>query len=178
MDLHFLRHRNWITYESDFLGRQHASTVVFDNKIFVIAGVAKYDNAYQYFMCSQSIDLDQVSSSKKIKSDSEFNRSGLNQNYPNPFNPETTIRYTVYERGKVQILIYNTNGQLVRKLVNGYKSKGEYDVSWNGKNEKGNQLASGNYFYQLITNEKKQTKPNKQFCCIRIGILLNCYIAD
>ena len=77
------------------------------------------------------------------------NRFALHQNYPNPFNPMTTIRYTLPERGSVQLLIYDELGRLVRKLVDEAQTVGEYAVVWDGKNSRGQRVASGTYFYTL-----------------------------
>ena len=89
----------------------------------------------------------------------------LNQNYPNPFNPTTTIRYTVHRPSSVvrspiptTLKIYNILGQLVKTLVNEPKSTGEYEVVWDGKDEKGNSLSSGIYFYRLAIGEQTETK--------------------
>ena len=77
------------------------------------------------------------------------NQISLSQNYPNPFNPTTTIEYQVQENDLVTLKIYDSIGQLVRTLVNEEKPSGEYSVIFDGKNEKGQSLSSGAYFYQL-----------------------------
>ncbi|MEJ2721741.1 MAG: T9SS type A sorting domain-containing protein [bacterium] len=75
----------------------------------------------------------------------------LYQNYPNPFNPTTTIRYSIKERGRVSLRIYNAAGQLVRTLVDEIQSPREagYSVLWNGRNDAGMPVASGVYMYKL-----------------------------
>ena len=73
----------------------------------------------------------------------------LLQNYPNPFNPETIIEYQVPERGRVELNIYNMLGQKIRTLVNDVMPAGTYQVLWNGKDDYGNQVATGVYLYQL-----------------------------
>ncbi len=73
------------------------------------------------------------------------------RNYPNPFNPSTTISYSVPDNGDVTITIYNAKGQLVNTLVNEYKNKGNYQVIWNGRDIKGNSVASGLYFTRLVS---------------------------
>jgi hypothetical protein len=82
----------------------------------------------------------------------------LEQNYPNPFNPETKINFSVPEPLPVKVLIYNSNGELVKVLVDENKNKGEYEVAWDGKNNYGSKLASGTYFYQAICGNNIQTK--------------------
>lgn len=89
----------------------------------------------------------------------------LYQSYPNPFNSSTLIRYTVHGsqftvRSPIPITlkIYNILGQEVRTLVDEPKMAGDYEVVWDGKNEKGKDLASGIYFYQLKAGDLTQTK--------------------
>lgn len=73
----------------------------------------------------------------------------LQQNVPNPFNPETTIRYQLAEPGNVSLTIYNTLGQAVRTLVDGYQPAGDRVVRWNGRDSRGQSVSSGLYFYRL-----------------------------
>ncbi|MDY6914945.1 MAG: T9SS type A sorting domain-containing protein, partial [Candidatus Cloacimonadota bacterium] len=82
----------------------------------------------------------------------------LKGNYPNPFNPETTIQYSVNNPANVKIEVYNTKGQKVRTLVDEHKNAGEYNVVWQGKNEAGNSVASGVYFYRLTSNNETEAK--------------------
>ncbi|MCK4223534.1 MAG: T9SS type A sorting domain-containing protein [candidate division Zixibacteria bacterium] len=86
----------------------------------------------------------------------------LAQNYPNPFNPETRIKYTVDSRQThsipITLKIYNILGQLVKTLVDEAQEPGRYEVIWDGKDEEGNDVVSGIYFYQLTTGEFSQTK--------------------
>jgi len=77
----------------------------------------------------------------------------LDQNYPNPFNPTTTVRYGLPKSSRVNLRIMNTRGQTVKTLVDEEKSAGWYTVTWDGKNESGQQVSSGIYLYLLETNE-------------------------
>ena len=87
----------------------------------------------------------------------------LLQNYPNPFNPETWIPYQLSEDSAVSIAIYDTTGQLIRTLSLGFQSAGFYNSQgraayWDGRNELGERVASGVYFYQLNTPSFHQVK--------------------
>jgi hypothetical protein len=78
----------------------------------------------------------------------------LLQNYPNPFNPETWIPYRLSEPADVTITIYNVNGQMVKRLGLGTRMPGHYidrarAAYWDGRNEAGEEVSSGIYFYQL-----------------------------
>ncbi|MXV74359.1 T9SS type A sorting domain-containing protein [Candidatus Poribacteria bacterium] len=91
------------------------------------------------------------------------NRNRLLQNYPNPFNPETWIPYHLAEGGPVSLSIYDTTGTLIRTLTLGYQSAGfyqsrEHAAYWDGRNAFGEPVASGVYFYQLITPFFQQTR--------------------
>ena len=90
-------------------------------------------------------------------------QSLLLQNYPNPFNPETWIPYRLSEDGQVLISIYDSKGAPIRTLSLGYRSAGFYQdqgraAYWDGRNDFGEPVASGVYFYQLITSSFQQTR--------------------
>ena len=83
--------------------------------------------------------------------------------YPNPFNPETTISYNLNEDSRVSLFIYNIKGQKVRSLVNGQIQAGYHTVTWNGKNENGENVSSGIYFsiFDAVNKEKDYTSVKK-----------------
>ncbi|MDA7548526.1 PKD domain-containing protein [bacterium] len=81
----------------------------------------------------------------------------LYQNYPNPFSSQTTFQYDVAEATSVKIYIYNTLGQLVKTIDRGDNGIGTHTVEWDGKNEDGDTLSSGVYFYQLRTKDFNKT---------------------
>ena len=87
----------------------------------------------------------------------------LLQNYPNPFNPETWIPYQLSDDSPVSISIYSASGGLVRTLSLGIQSAGFYNsrgraAYWDGRNDDGERVASGLYFYQLKTPSFRQTR--------------------
>ncbi|MBM3237238.1 T9SS type A sorting domain-containing protein [Candidatus Poribacteria bacterium] len=78
----------------------------------------------------------------------------LLQNFPNPFNPETWVPYELAADAPVVIRIYDLKGQLVRQLDLGNQKAGSYvdkttAAYWDGKDQLGQSVASGVYFYQL-----------------------------
>ena len=82
----------------------------------------------------------------------------LLQNFPNPFNPETWIPYALAKDTSVSIDIYNIQGQLVRRLDLGKQSAGRYitkdsSAYWDGKDDSGEKVASGVYWYRLRAGE-------------------------
>ena len=73
----------------------------------------------------------------------------LFQNYPNPFNPETNIRFQLPKESGVRLRIFNILGKEIRNLTNRLYQAGEYSITWDGHDERGNPVPSGIYFYQL-----------------------------
>ncbi|MCX6165053.1 MAG: T9SS type A sorting domain-containing protein, partial [Ignavibacteriae bacterium] len=72
----------------------------------------------------------------------------LHQNYPNPFNPTTNIKFDLAKESNVKLIIYDALGREIVTLVNQLMKPGFYSYSFNGKN-----LASGIYFYKIVTSE-------------------------
>ena len=89
--------------------------------------------------------------------------TALLPNYPNPFNPETWIPYQVSEPTEVTLRIYSVNGGLVRHLALGHQPAGIYQsrtraAYWDGRNELGESVASGVYFYTLTAGDFTATR--------------------
>jgi hypothetical protein len=82
----------------------------------------------------------------------------FSQNYPNPFNPTTKFKYALPEGRNVSIIIYDINGKKVAELVNDYQEKGTYEITWNGKNNFGEPVASGTYIYSIKAGKFNQSK--------------------
>ncbi|MDE0042860.1 MAG: leucine-rich repeat domain-containing protein, partial [Candidatus Poribacteria bacterium] len=89
--------------------------------------------------------------------------TALHPNYPNPFNPETWIPYRLSEDANVQIRIYDTEGAIVRTLDLGHQPAAVYErrekaIHWNGRNNFGERVASGLYFYTLTAGDYTATR--------------------
>ena len=102
-------------------------------------------------------------SSHKITSLGQIKRTSILQNYPNPFNPETWIPYRLATAANVEISIYGIAGNYVRTLQLGHKARGEYTLKdeaafWDGRNETGERVSSGIYFYRLSAGDYSATR--------------------
>ncbi|MGH7493143.1 MAG: FlgD immunoglobulin-like domain containing protein [bacterium] len=73
----------------------------------------------------------------------------LFQNYPNPFNPTTTIEFSVAAKSRIQIQIFNLQGQMVRELVDQEYVAGKYAMQWDGRDAEARNVASGIYLYEM-----------------------------
>ena len=76
----------------------------------------------------------------------------LHHNYPNPFNPSTTIMYDIPEAGYTRLFIYDLLGREVAILVNKNIDAGYYNIRWDGRNQYGQSVGAGVYFYQIQSN--------------------------
>ncbi len=82
----------------------------------------------------------------------------LHANYPNPFNPSTSVSYDIPTRSLVELTIYNLLGEKVADLVNGEQGPGSYSATWDGRNQRGETVASGMYIYRLKAGDFLQTR--------------------
>jgi hypothetical protein len=82
----------------------------------------------------------------------------LQQNIPNPFNPETEIRYSIPEEGRITLKIYDLLGKEIITLADGVKSAGHYRVQWNSLDQHGNPVPSGVYVYRLTCGNHVEQK--------------------
>jgi hypothetical protein len=80
------------------------------------------------------------------------------RNYPNPLNPETTISYSLPVKGQVCLAIYNSKGQLVRRLLNEPQAKGNHTLTWNGKDNADHSVASGLYLCRITSAGKHESR--------------------
>ena len=90
-------------------------------------------------------------------------KSMLLPNYPNPFNPETWIPYQLANSSNVTVFIYDVLGQPVRRLDIGFRHAGRYvdgaqAAHWDGRNDAGELVTSGVYFYSIESGEFNATR--------------------
>lgn len=128
---------NWTTLSDAIIDRAN-KTVTFSSNI-----------VSNYVILTGEKIITAVDKEQKILPDNY----SLEQNYPNPFNPATTISYTLPIAGSVTLKVFDITGKEVRMLANGYKVAGKYSVTFNASD-----LASGIYFYQIITPNFVETK--------------------
>ena len=117
------------------------------------------EKGFLYFFRNES-----TVSVKEEKTQSRIvNNFALGQNYPNPFNSSTSICYHLANKCHIALEILNLNGQLVKRLAKGEKSAGNHSIRWDGKDERGREMASGIYLCRLKA---------KDFCCTKKLLLI------
>jgi hypothetical protein len=113
--------------------------------VLTAIAVDSADNSSEFSINAYSPDATSVDDEL-----TELPRSfSLDQNYPNPFNAGTVISFSIPRAADTRLIIFNSLGQEVCRLVNRRFSAGEYRVLWDGKNSQGLPVASGAYFYRL-----------------------------
>jgi len=86
----------------------------------------------------------------------------LYQNYPNPFNYQTIIEISIAVSSEIAVEIFNIAGQRVQRFDLGFRLPGQYQISWDGYNELGDEVAGGIYLYRLnIQNSGKEFEMKK-----------------
>ena len=132
------------------------------------------ENLSQWIQLAKKFDLQEPRTQKGIavfeqlleiltRAETPLKTTALLANYPNPFNPETWIPYQLAEPAEVNISIHSANGKLVRALQLGHLSAGIYHrksraAYWDGRNELGESVASGIYFYTFTARDFTATR--------------------
>ncbi|MGE5682029.1 MAG: FlgD immunoglobulin-like domain containing protein [Bacillota bacterium] len=90
-----------------------------------------------------------ISSAENSKAESIIKNFALFQNFPNPFNPSTRIDYQIPVQGNVEVRIFNINGSLIRTFTNLDQPAGSGSITWDGRNNDNQPVASGMYIYRV-----------------------------
>ena len=126
------------------------------NEFFVVAIVSQNDETDRNFTDANSFirltDSPQTAVNNPEQLTTLPTSFDLSQNYPNPFNPETEIQYTLGEPGHVELVILDAMGRQIKTLVSRHMAPGSYSASWEGTNDEGHKIASGQYVYRLSVN--------------------------
>jgi hypothetical protein len=112
---------------------------------------AAYGKAYQYLLEALDFNGGSVYYGPRAARPGNPYITELYSNYPNPFNPITTLRFSLREKLKVSLIIYDARGRMVRTLIRPEKAlaPGKYTLIWDAKTEGGMEAPSGQYFYRF-----------------------------
>ena len=128
----------------------------------VAASTGTLEVDYEYFRNTANTDV-QAAPTLNAATVIIPTQTGLLPNYPNPFNPETWLPYQLSGPADVTLTIYNVQGATIRRLALGHQPAGMYhsrsrSAYWDGKNEIGESVASGIYFYTLTAGDFTATR--------------------
>jgi len=105
-------------------------------------------NSFDNVMAGDCADISMLSLNGGLPSE-----YSLSQNYPNPFNPVTNISFSVAEAGQVSLKVFDLSGKEINELTNNFYAPGNYSIRWDAIDFYGNEVSSGIYIYQLITQD-------------------------
>ncbi len=141
---------NSFAFTHIFLGQMAYGGRTFDGKlddVRIFSGVLTEEEITSLYNITSIWDIQEANS-----------KFALYENYPNPFSETTAISYQLTENSDVLLSIYNHSGQLVRTLVNENQLPGLQSINWDGRDEAGKRLSPGIYLYNIVVNDKSQTK--------------------
>ncbi|MEO7423775.1 MAG: DUF2341 domain-containing protein [Fibrobacteria bacterium] len=121
---------------------------------------AAFGAAYEYLLEAVDFNGGHAQYGPRIARPGNPSATELYSNYPNPFNPITTLRFSLKEKLKVSLTIFDARGRLVRSLIRPDKTMlpGKYRLIWDGKNEGGFEVPSGQYFYRFTADRYVKTR--------------------
>lgn len=121
---------------------------------------AEFGAAYEYLLEAVDFNGGKVQYGPRLARPLNPLNTELYSNYPNPFNPITTLRFSLKEKLKVSLVIYDAKGKLVRNLIRNDKAMlpGKYRLTWDAKNEGGFEVPSGQYFYRFTAGRYVKTR--------------------
>ena len=126
-----------------------------------VDGVEELGNNRDFFFYPENQKPDANDNSndsvKKLASDIPLEFS-ITQNFPNPFNAQTSFSISLPEEMHVNVVVYNVMGQKVKALMDDNLTSGIHTVTWDGTNESEQNVASGVYFYRIVTQENVMTR--------------------
>ncbi len=132
-------------------------------ELLTAADLRQWLNQAQQLVLTDSAHLNGIAVLEQLHAALIPQETALLPNYPNPFNPETWIPYRLAEDAFVTLTIYDTAGGVVRSIDVGYKPAAVYEskakaIYWNGRNEFGEEVANGVYFYHLSAGDFSATR--------------------
>jgi len=133
-----------------------------------VRSIAVEEKGNRWFATGCCLDFQNDMPSSVSDGRSESRTILLSQNYPNPFNSTTRIEYEVLSISKVQVVIFDVLGQIVRVLVNKEQTPGHYQIRWDGSSDNGQLVSTGVYFYRLtITSGSQESVITKKLLFLK-----------
>jgi hypothetical protein len=145
-----------------FFGSTNVSTNVNGRADFTLTcgsvNPGRYFTATVTTMAGRTSEFSPCFTSAVTAVDEMSRNFALEDNVPNPFNPSTVIPYRLAEATRVHIAVYSAAGVLMKTLVDGVRQAGEWNVPWNGEDERGARVSSGVYFCRMRAGAFDQTR--------------------
>ncbi|MCD4797077.1 MAG: T9SS type A sorting domain-containing protein [Candidatus Cloacimonetes bacterium] len=130
---------------------QYAPTLNMVKWSTATSGIPAYQNVPTVF------DLEELFTLNTSADTEYFKEISLVNTFPNPFYSSASLSFSLPEATNVEIIIFNIKGQKIRKLINEACSYGNHSFMWDGKDDAGNNVVSGIYFYRFETEYKSES---------------------
>jgi hypothetical protein len=137
------------------------NTPAIDIHATMTLGLRFYFASTDHWIDIGGINLTLATPSAAIGDDSDSREHSifhLGQNSPNPFGPATVIKYALDHAADVELDIYDVTGRTVRTLFQGEQPGGEHRAIWDGRDDLGNELASGRYYYRVQVGDQVSSR--------------------
>jgi hypothetical protein len=129
---------------------------IYELSVSTVYGDANYDEPVDVMDSDAHADIQ--FSVTSVGDDQQLPKeTSLAQNYPNPFNATTLISFELAQPGNVELNVYNIVGQKVATLIDGKFEAGSFSITWDGRDQSGNVVTSGMYYYRLEANGQTET---------------------
>ncbi|HKP97339.1 MAG TPA: DUF2341 domain-containing protein [Fibrobacteria bacterium] len=121
---------------------------------------AAFGTAYEYLLEAVDFSGSKVQYGPRAATPGNPLETALLPNYPNPFNPVTTLRFSLKEKARISLIVYDARGRLVRTLIRPDKAMlpGRYRLLWDARDDGGFQVPSGQYFYRFSVPKYSKTR--------------------
>ena len=106
---------------------------------------------YSYALVVDGMETDR-GAEVEVVFDGTPTRFVMHRNYPNPFNPMTTVKFELPRPGHAKLTVYDLSGRVVRTLVDENLPAAVHQRQWDGSNDQGHRVASGTYYFRLISD--------------------------
>lgn len=132
--------------------RREFAAVKFKNSIYVFGGANHFDDVVPFV---EKLDLTTTVNEEELLIPEDIL---LEQNFPNPFNSQTIISFKISQKSNVFLEVLDIFGNRIKVIVKDQLQPGYYSYIWDGLNEIGERVASGTYFYRIVTERRTITK--------------------
>ena len=150
-------HFDSVNYYHDLQGMAELSKI--ELKVYHLTKAMQCEKDAKWLMFQELEKKIEATGIEEIQGDlSKPDKFTLLQNYPNPFNPQTRIEFLLDKPSLVTVYIYNILGKKVKRFLEQKLKAGHYAIDWDGKDEKGNEVSSGIYFYRVQAGSMVQAK--------------------
>ncbi len=156
--LYGLQQTSFVVVDHEGIVRYSSGSIVFLDRADILAIRSAIVQALADLAAARATDQGSITA---VSADDRLpTQFSLEANFPNPFNASTNLPFSVRIEGPVSLEIFDVTGRTVRRLLeHQWLAPGTYDLTWDGRSERGDDVASGLYIYRLATPAASLARP-------------------